>query len=150
MGTPARAPAESTLCALGALAPQQPSPGGEKAHFLGDSRRPQPRAISRPAPGAARGPGAQAPAPAGNRAVASRGRAWYPAARTPAKGPTLPARGKLRLSSFAGPSPRRHLEMTSLATASACDFYFPSTLSVLYLNSLRPTCNSASLRGLWV
>lgn len=47
-----------------------------KGALSGGLRRPQPRAISSPAPGAARGPGVQAPAPAGNSAVVSGGRAW--------------------------------------------------------------------------
>lgn len=59
--------------------------------------------------------------------------------------------GKLRISSLAGPSARRHLETDFAGDRQVpVIFYFPSTMSVLRLNSLRSASNSTSLRGLWV
>lgn len=91
MGTRDPAGAESTLCALGALALQRPSPGGAKAPFLGT---PPPRAKGylQPGAGAALGPGAQAPALGGKLSHGERRAVLATTARLLAEGPALPAR----------------------------------------------------------
>lgn len=56
-------------------------------HFLGDSRRPQPRAISRRAPGTAWGTGVPAPESAGNRAMGKSRAGWEIPRAPPNQGP---------------------------------------------------------------